>query len=200
MSRKFLIIKSSARGEQSVSSRLADVLKSALNKDDRVIEHDLGALPLPVLDGELLSTFGAAMADLDAGAKARSKLVDSLINQLTEADVVVIAGGMYNFGMPATLKNWFDHVLQAGRTFQYTANGPQGLLTGKKAIVVAAAGGQYENTAYAAADHFAPHVVTLLNFIGITDVIVVRAEGQAMGAAVADPAVAQAAERLTALV
>ena len=88
---------------------------------------------------------------------------------------------MYNFGMSSTLKAWFDHVLRAGVTFRYTANGPEGLMTGKKAVVIESRGGFYSEGPGAAMDGQEPHIRTLLGFMGITDVTFVRAEKLAFG-------------------
>src|SRR5262249_37703236 len=100
---------------------------------------------------------------------------------LKGADVVVIGAPMYNFGIPSTLKAWFDHVLRAGITFRYTQNGPEGLVTGKRALVVVTRGGLYSEGPAQAMDSQEPHLRTLLGFIGITAVAFVRAEKLAFG-------------------
>ncbi len=100
---------------------------------------------------------------------------------------------MYNFSIPSQLKAWIDRVVQAGRTFRYTAEGPVGLAIGKKAIIVSTRGGVYAGTAYEAAmDHQEAYLRTVLNFLGITDVRYVRAEGVAMSAEKRQEAVATA--------
>jgi FMN-dependent NADH-azoreductase len=88
---------------------------------------------------------------------------------------------MYNFGIPSTLKAWFDHVLRAGVTFRYTENGPEGLVTGKKAFVIESRGGLYTEGPTQSLDSQEPHLRNLLGFIGITDVTFVRAEKLAFG-------------------
>jgi FMN-dependent NADH-azoreductase len=85
---------------------------------------------------------------------------------------------MYNFGVPSTLKAYFDHIARAGVTFRYTANGPEGLLKGKKAYVLAARGGLYAGTAL---DTQTAYVRDFLRFIGIEDVEFVYAEGLNIG-------------------
>ncbi|MEA3037953.1 MAG: FMN-dependent NADH-azoreductase, partial [Sphingomonadales bacterium] len=99
---------------------------------------------------------------------------------------------MYNFGMPSTLKAWFDHVLRAGITFRYSEAGPEGLVTGKKAIVVEARAGLYSEGPAAAMDSQEPHLRTLLGFMGIDDVTFVRAEKLAFGPDAAAAAIAEA--------
>jgi FMN-dependent NADH-azoreductase len=92
--------------------------------------------------------------------------------------VVVLGVPMYNFGVPAALKNWIDAISRAKVTFQYTANGPEGLLKGKKVYVALTRGGQYRNTP---ADTQVPYLKTVLSFLGMTDLQFVYAEGLAMG-------------------
>jgi FMN-dependent NADH-azoreductase len=100
---------------------------------------------------------------------------------LREADLIVIGAPMYNFGMPSTLKAWFDHVLRARVTFRYTDNGPEGLLTGKRAVVIETRAGIYSEGPASGLDSQEPHIRTLLGFMGITDVRFVRVEGLAYG-------------------
>jgi FMN-dependent NADH-azoreductase len=107
---------------------------------------------------------------------------------------------MYNFSIPSQLKAWIDRLAQAGRTFRYTADGPIGLATGKKAIVVSTRGGIYAGTAFEAAmDHQEAYLRTVLNFLGITDVSYVRAEGVAVSAEKREEALATASRQIAAL-
>ena len=106
---------------------------------------------------------------------------------------------MYNFGIPSTLKAWFDYVLRAGQTFRYTEAGPEGLVTGKRAIVVESRGGLYSQGPAQAMDSQEPHLRTLLGFIGITDVAFVRAEKLGFGPEARDEAVGAAQAELARL-
>jgi FMN-dependent NADH-azoreductase len=119
-----------------------------------------------------------------------------LIEELRAADVLVIGAPMYNFGIPSTLKAWFDHVLRARVTFRYTEKGPEGLVTGKKAIVVESRAGLYSEGSSAALDSQEPHLRTLLAFMGITDVTFVRAEKLAFGPEAAEASLAAATHQL----
>src|SRR4029434_3243865 len=105
---------------------------------------------------------------------------DALVNELKRADVIVLGLPMYNFGIPSTLKAYFDHVARAGVTFRYTAQGPVGLMTGKKAYVIGTRGGLYASTAD---DSETAYVRQFLAFLGITDVEFVYAEGLAISEA-----------------
>jgi FMN-dependent NADH-azoreductase len=114
---------------------------------------------------------------------------DRLIDELRRADTIVLGLPMYNFGLPSSLKAYFDHVARAGVTFKYTEKGPVGLLTGKKAYVFATRGGYYAGTPK---DTQTPYVRDFLAFLGITDVEFVYAEGLAIGEAVKTASLARA--------
>jgi FMN-dependent NADH-azoreductase len=107
---------------------------------------------------------------------------ERLVSQFLAADVIVVGAPLYNFGIPSQLKAWIDRVAQAGRTFRYTANGPEGLAGGKTVIVVSTRGGQYAGIpAMEAMEHQESYLRAVFGFLGITDVRIVRAEGLAMG-------------------
>ena len=180
---KLLLIGSSALGDASVSKQVSEALVAEMQRLDGGIEvthRDVGANPVPHLEPARMPAFGGN-TDTPAAAETAA-LSDAIISELEGADVIVIASPMYNFGITSTLKAWFDHLLRAGRTFRYTAHGSEGLVHGKRAIVVEARGGVYSDGGPAAgSDHQEPHLKTLLNFIGITDVTFVRAEGLSLG-------------------
>ncbi|HEU4518450.1 MAG TPA: FMN-dependent NADH-azoreductase [Microvirga sp.] len=178
-----LVLNSSALGDASVSGRLVQEAVARLRSGDpavRVVTRDLGADPIPHLTLDAATAIrGAEPANPDQAA-ARA-LSDALVAELSAADTLVIGAPMYNFGITSTLKAWFDHVLRAGVTFRYGESGPEGLLTGKRAIVVETRGGLYSEGPAKAMDSQEPHLRTLLGFIGITDVTFVRAEKLAFG-------------------
>jgi FMN-dependent NADH-azoreductase len=119
-------------------------------------------------------------------------LSDELVAELKAADVVVLAVPMYNFSVPSTLRDYFDHIARAGVTFRYGAGGPEGLVTGKKAYVFITRGGSYEGEA----DTQIPYLRQFLGFIGLTDVEFVLAEGLALGETVRDRNVKGAEQRI----
>jgi len=173
-----LVLASSALGDASVSNELLRDAVSALrarDPDPRIIKRDLGAEPLPHLTYDSAVAIRGAEPANEAQAAARA-LSDTLIAELTAADLILIGAPMYNFGMPTALKVWFDYVLRAGITFRYSENGPVGLLSGKRAIVAATRGGLYSEGPAQMLDSQEPHLRNLLRFIGIADVTVVRAE------------------------
>jgi FMN-dependent NADH-azoreductase len=192
-----LIVSSSANGDASVSGGLAARFADAVRASDpaaHILLRDVGANPLPHLTAETVAAIKGQPAT-EAEIEARA-LSDALVAELQAADVIVIASPMYNFGMSSTLKAWFDHVLRAGVTFRYTAEGPEGLLKGKKAVVIESRAGFYSEGPGAALDGQEPHIRTLLGFIGLDDVTYVRAEKLAFGAEAAEAAIAEAGEAL----
>jgi len=192
-----LVINSSANGDASVSGGLAARFVDRLRESEpglHVVLRDVGANPVPHLTAETVAAIKGTPAS-EAEAAARS-LSDALIAELQTADLIVIASPMYNFGMSSTLKAWFDHVLRAGVTFRYTESGPEGLLKGKKAVVIESRGGLYSEGPAAAMNAQEAHIRTLLGFAGIDDVTFVLAEKLAFGPEAAEASVQAAFERL----
>lgn len=177
-----LQIDTSLFGDQGQSSQLNARFVAAwraAHPDGRVIRRDLATQAPPHLDGERFAAFGTAP---EARTAAQRRIVaesDVLIDELRQADVIVLGLPMYNFGVPSQLKAYFDHIARAGVTFRYTENGPEGLIgAGKKVHVLAARAGRYEGTA---ADSQTPYIRTFLSFIGLDDVEFIYAEGLALG-------------------
>jgi FMN-dependent NADH-azoreductase len=194
-----LQIKSSLSGDLGQSSRLANEFVAALlerHPDAKLVVRDLVRNPVPHLDPARLAAFGAKD---NPSAEQRAVLAesDALIEELRQADVLVLGLPMYNFGVPSQLKAWYDHVARAGLTFRYTEKGPQGLLTGKKATIFAARGGEYATTGH---DWQAQFVRVILGFIGITDIEFVFAEGLAVSPARREAGLAAARSALRRLV
>lgn len=176
-----LKINASLFSTQGQSSQLAErfvAARLAATPGLKVISRDLGAEPVPHLDAARFLSFLAKPEERSAEQQAVVAYSDALIEELRQADEIVIGLPMYNFGVPSTLKAWFDHIARAGVTFRYTATGPEGLLTGKKVTLFAARGGLYAGTPK---DSQTTYVRDFLAFIGITDVEFVYAEGLNMG-------------------
>ena len=196
-----LVLDSAATGDASVSRKLTRQAVEALRRRDpsaRIVSRDVGAEPIPHLTEKTVPAIRAGLVESDEAAAALA-LSDALIAELAQADILIVGAPMYNFGMPSTLKTWFDHVLRARVTFRYTESGPEGLMKGKKAIVIETRAGLYSEGPSAALDSQEPHIRTLLGFIGIEDVAFVRAERLAFGPEAAEQAVAEAAARIVAL-
>ena len=176
-----LQINSSARRDTSHSTRLATRLVERLREtalESKLTVRDLNSAPHPVLDEAALGALFTPADQRTQEQAARVALDDTLIAEIQAADIVVLGVPMYNFGVPAPLKNWIDAISRAGVTFRYSEKGPEGLLTGKKVYVALTRGGQYRNTP---ADTQVPYLKTVFTFLGLTDVQFVYAEGLALG-------------------
>lgn len=196
-----LVLNSSAAGADSVSRLLTDDAVDQLRRHRphaAVVTRDLAADPIPHLAPDGVNGVRTPNAVTPAEIAAR-KLSDELIAELRAADTIVIGAPMYNFGLPSTLKAWFDHVLRAGETFSYSEAGPKGLLEGKTVIVVEARGGLYSEGPGQAADFQEPYLRHLLAFIGLTDVTFVRAEKLGFGPEARAAAIAAARAQISGL-
>lgn len=139
-----------------------------------------------------VSTDATITADLIKG--------NAYMDELFASDILVIGAPMYNLSIPTPLKAWIDRIAVAGKTFRYTATGPEGLLKNKKAFIASARGGIYSAGSPAAAlEHQESYLVGLLAFLGVTDVTVIRAEGIAMGPEAKDAAITRALADIAAI-
>ncbi len=196
---RLLKINTSARSNGN-ANRLGDELVEAwvsARPETQVTARDFGREPLPHLSEDEINAF---FTPAEARTPEQQELVrtsDELVAELKATDVLVLSVPMYNFGIPSTLKAYFDRVARAGITFKYTAEGPVGLLTGKKAYVVAARGGLYAGTPK---DFQTAYLREFLGFIGITDVEFIYAEGLNLGDEHKAQAEAQARQQILQLV
>jgi len=187
-----LLITSSLFGAGGQSTTLAHELVSRLG--GKVVVRDLAKDPVPHLDGERFSAFNTNPGARTPAQQAVIDYSDALIAQLKAADTVVIGVPMYNFGIPSTLKAYFDHVARAGVTFKYTEKGAVGLLTGKKAFLVVARGGVYGD-----AHAHTSYVRDFLAFLGITNVERVYGEGLAISPVSKEAGLARARSQIRGL-
>ncbi|HXQ30709.1 MAG TPA: NAD(P)H-dependent oxidoreductase [Steroidobacteraceae bacterium] len=178
---QLLQINSSLSGESASSTVLADRLVGGLKAADPslvLVRRNLGGAELPHLDAARLAALAKPAAERTLEEAAFVATADALIAEIAAADTLVIAAPMYNFAAPSQLKTWFDYLARANATFRYTASGPVGLLTGKRAVLVTTRGGEHRGRPQ---DHLVPYVRTMLAFLGITDLEVIYAEGLALG-------------------
>lgn len=204
MTQQILHISSSPFGEKSVTRELGQDLMKGLKAKyttAKFIERDLNAAPLPHISAQ---HFGAMFTPVDqqsAADKALLAVIDETISEVMASDILVIEAPMWNFGIPSVLKAWVDHISQAGKTFKYTETGPIGLVpAGKKVIVISSRGGIYTSGAASAMDHQESYLKSVLGFLGLSDVEVIRAEGVNLGPDSAAKAKASAHEQIQALV
>jgi FMN-dependent NADH-azoreductase len=195
-----LQIQSSIFSNGGQSSQLAERFIAAWrasNPGSKAIVRDLAREPVPHLDAERFGAFLAKPQERTPEQQAVVDYSDLLIDEFKRADVIVIGLPMYNFGLPSTLKAYFDHVARVGLTFRYTEAGPVGLLTGKKVYVFAARGGRYAATPN---ETQTPFIRTFLAFLGMEDVEFVYAEGLAISEASKQEGIARAQAHIEALV
>lgn len=201
---KLLHVDSSITGDNSASRKLTQQVVNAWvekHPDTQVEYLDL------VADAPNHFTM-AAMAPrtgqtdgLSAEQVAENAVSEKMVSQFLAADVVVIGAPFYNFSIPSQLKAWIDRLAQPGRTFRYTAEGPEGLAKGKTVIIASSRGGVYSTSeAMQALEHQESYLKVVLGFFGITDVRIVRAEGLGMGPDAVAAAFASAANEVKAAV
>lgn len=175
-----LHIISSPRKGASASIQLANGIIGKLQAaypGSSVKVHDLATNPFPHLEEAHLQSFFTPAESRTPEQQAAVKHSDEAIQEIKDADIIVIGAPLYNFGISSTLKAWIDHIARAGITFRYTAEGPEGLIKGKKVYVAMSSGGVYSEGPSASYDFVAPYLKAFFGFVGMTDVTVVRAEG-----------------------
>src|SRR5579863_3871095 len=182
---KLLRVDSSAR-RNSITRQLTGRFVEAWQQEHpegRVIERDLAAITLPLITDEWAQAVHSNPETLTAEQKQVLAISDTLVEELIQADTIVIGAPMYNFAIPAPLKAWIDQVVRAGKTVQFSATGPQGMLKGKKVYVVTSRGGAYRTGTFTERfDYQEPYLRHILGFIGLTNVTFIHAENQKPGA------------------
>ena len=198
---KLLQINAGIFGQDSQSTQLADHFVSewqARHPEGDVVTRDFAVESVPHLDGFRFGAFLAAPEQRTPEQDAVVAYSDQLIEEVRQADTLVIGLPMYNFSVPSTLKAWFDHIARAGVTFKYTETGPVGLLdSATKVRVVAARGGLYQGTPK---DTQTDYVRLFLGFLGLTDVQFVYAEGLSMGGDSKEEALQNARGQIAAMI
>ncbi|MGM7636092.1 FMN-dependent NADH-azoreductase [Bacillus sp. Hm123] len=178
-----LFIKANSRPlEQAVSVQLyqafLDSYKEA-HPEAKITELDLFEENLSYYDTTKINgMFKLAKGmELTAEEQQATDVVNQYLNQFLAADKIVIAFPLWNFTVPAVLHTYFDYLCQAGKTFRYTPEGPVGMLTDKKAILLNARGGVYSEGPAQSMEMAVNYVTSILTFLGITDLSTVIVEG-----------------------
>ena len=175
MTKTILRIDSSIRKNDSVSRKatdavIADLLKQ--NPEAQVVVRDLGD-GLPLIDEAWTAANFTPEEDRTNAHNGVLASSDSLIEELKSADFIVLGLPVYNFGVPASLKTWVDHIARARKTFRYTENGPIGLLEDRPVTMVYASGGTPVGASF---EFSTPYMKQAFGFVGITNVEVVEAK------------------------
>ncbi|MGD6819187.1 FMN-dependent NADH-azoreductase [Metabacillus sp. 84] len=195
-----LYVKANPKGdEMSFSARVANAFFDAYNSQnpgDQVETLDLYNTDLPLIDAEVLGGWGklASGNELTDTEKAKIDRLSQLVDQFLEADKVVFAAPMWNFGFPPLMKAYIDAIAVAGKTFKYTENGPVGLSGDKKVVLIEARGGVYSEGPAASMEHTESYFRAVMSFLGINDVEVILAEGMAADPSAADQIFNQSVE------
>lgn len=195
-----LQINTSMHAGDGQSTQLADRFVAGLRSAGAgldLIRRDLGTDPVPHLDAPRFKAFSTRPDERDLRQQAVVDYSDGLIAELHAADVIVIGLPMYNFGVPSSLKAYFDHIARAGETFRYSETGPVGLLTGKSAYVFSTRGGEYAGTP---GDTQTSYLRDFMKFIGIDETVFIYAEGLATGAENRDRALTRARSEIDQLI
>ena len=180
---KILHLITSARGKESQSTKLGSAIVEKIQHkypNSVLLKHDLTKTLFPHLEEVHLTSFFTPAESSSPELLEAVKHSDEAIQELFDADIIVIDTPMYNFGIPSTLKAWIDHISRAGKTFKYTEKGPEGLLKNKKVYLAIASGSVFSEGAWKAYDFTEPYLRAILGFLGITDVSVFRVEGVAI--------------------
>jgi len=194
-----LQIDSSVLGDNSVSRNLTAAVVAdlvAANPAANLTVRDLNREAPAHLTDNLLPVLGGPKEGLNAEQQAELDRTEAFLAEFLAADVLVIGAPQYNFGIPSQLKAWIDRIAQAGRTFRYTANGPEGLAKAR-AIVVSSRGGVRQDDS--ALDLHEITMNAVLRFLGVTDIQFVRAHGLAMGPESREAGLNQARTEIAAL-
>jgi FMN-dependent NADH-azoreductase len=163
----------SPKNEGSISTELGEYLVNCLSKEGNtnVSKRQLDQIPFinqQIINGLYISDNEKTLEQLEA-----LKISDAIVKDVHENDTIIISTPIYNFAAPAVLKAWADLVARLNKTFQYTDNGPVGLLKNKKAYIVVSSGGTKIGSEI---DFFTPWMKFFLNFIGIKDVTFISAD------------------------
>ena len=199
---KVLHIDSSVRSAGSLSRQLGGEFIAKLQAADAsttVVTRDLAASPVPHLTEQMIGAYYTPAEQRSAEQAQTIQTSDALVDELLAADTIVIGAPMYNFSVTSGLKAWIDHVARAGRTFQYSANGAEGLVKGKKVYVFVASGAAYSAGPYAAYDYVTTYLRSVLGFLGMTDITFIVAEGVALGEEAVATAIAQSRAQIEAI-
>ncbi len=180
-----LIIKSSTAANHSVSSEIADFLMEELKsknnpeQDYQFTIRDLAQAPAPFLSAGTVQAFYTPSDALSPEQEILLAPSVEYITELQNADIIVIASAMHNFSITSLLKAYIDQICRMGLTFQYTAEGPQGLLKNKQAVIITSSGMEFDNEYVKAMDFQTPYLQRILNFVGIEDVRHIPVQGLA---------------------
>jgi FMN-dependent NADH-azoreductase len=201
-SKNVLIIKSSPGADYSVSNEIADFLVEQLDSKDNDYDftiRDLAKNPAPIYSSEIYQAFYTAEDQLSEQQREIVRPSLEYIAELQAADIIVFASPMHNFSITTLLKAYIDQICRMGMTFKYHADGPEGLLKNKQALIISTAGGDFLSTSEQHKDFQTPYLKHVLGFIGIDDVTIVAVQKMGFGEEIAKASKQQAKTELKTL-
>lgn len=182
--KKVLNIVTSPMGPYSFSNNLANALIAKIcdaHPGSMVKVRDLNENPSPHLEESHLQSFFTPPDLHSEDHKEAIQHSNEAIDEIVEADIIVIGVPMYNFSIPSTLKAWIDHIIRRGVTFRMTETGESiGMVNGKKVYLCISTGGIYSEGPMKMFDYTEPYLRTILSFTGMTDITTYRVEGSAI--------------------
>jgi len=179
--KQILRLDASASINTSNSKKLGDELIDrllALHPDAIVRQRDLNQ-DIGFIDENWVAANFTPVDQRSEAQRERLAFSDKLIDEIKQADAIVLTTPMYNFGIPATLKAWIDLISRAGVTFRYTADGPVGLIKGKRLDIVITTGGV---PLQSPVDFVTGYLKQVFRFIGIEDINIISAEAMSVDA------------------
>jgi len=174
-----LVIETSFKFENSNSRILTHYFLQKWHEkypNDEVKIRDLALNPIPHIDNNLFGVWNKSSDSLSEEEQISLRLADEIIAEVQNADVLVIGAPLYNFNIASVLKAWLENLLRSGVTFKYTPEGPEGLVIGKKVFIITTSGWSY-GEGEGSGDFQTPYLRYVLNFIGITDITFIKAQG-----------------------
>ena len=181
--KKILHIISSPRGEASLSIKLGNAIIEKIEAaypGSTVKERNLVEQHFPHLEEAHLTSFFTPAENRSAANIAAVKHSEDAIEEILNADIIIIGAPLYNFSIHSSLKAWIDHIVRAGVTFKYDENGAEGLIKGKKVYIALSSGGIYSEGPMKPLDFSEPYLKTILSFIGLADITIFRVEGSSI--------------------
>ncbi|CEK09311.1 FMN-dependent NADH-azoreductase [Legionella hackeliae] len=196
---KLLALDTSILGDNSISRQLMGHFLNQWQQRHgkaEVVYRDLDQQTINHLSSHIVNAKQQSLLTLSEPLKEELQLSETLITEFLSADEVVIGVPMYNFSIPTQLKAWIDRIVVAGRTFKYTEQGVVGLAAGKQLTIISTRGNHYNNASMRSLDHQEEYLKTIFNFLGITDLTIIRAEGLHRGDAIREKAIALAMQKI----
>jgi FMN-dependent NADH-azoreductase len=174
------------------------------NPNDEITHLDLFDTYVPFIDNDVMTAWGVLaqgkqFTELTADQQKKVGRLAELCDQFVAHDKYVFVVPLWNFSVPPVMKAYIDSIASAGKTFKYTEQGPVGLLTDKKALIIQASGGVHSEGPTASWEHGASLLKVIMTFFGVPSIETLYVEGMAAQPDKAESIKQAAIEKATAL-